>query len=146
MRARRRRLSSAFGTSRALVLVVAGITLASAVWGARDALERMDAARDYYASLEPEEREEEIELSLRFDSALWRRIRGSVRDDDRFYVVSEAPEQHEVRNYAAYSLLPAILVPLIEEATVVIYWASAPPSGSRCVALGANVCVERRTS
>jgi hypothetical protein len=145
MRARPRRPSSAWTRSRAFVLAVAGITLASAAWAAHGSLERMDRARDYYASLEPEEREQEIELALRFDHALWERIRETVEADDRFAVVSEAPEQHEVRNYANYELLPATQASTVEEATVVIYYASAPPPGSSCVPLGSNVCVERRS-
>lgn len=106
----------------------------------------MDRARDYYVSLEPEEREQEIELALRFDHALWREIREAVDADDRFAVVSEAPEQHEVRNYANYALLPAIQASTVEEASLVIYYASTPPSGSSCEPLGSNVCVERRGS
>jgi len=132
--------------SRALVLAVAGITLAGALWSARESLERMDRARDYYAALEPEEREREIEVALGFDHELWERIRDAVREDDRFAVVSEAPEQHEVRNYGAYELLPAILVAAVEDATVVIHWKSPPPPGTSCEPLGSDVCVERRTS
>lgn len=104
----------------------------------------MNVARTYYASLEQAEREAEIELALGFDHRLWSEIRRAVRDDDRFVVVSDAFEQHEVRNYAAYSLLPAIQVSSVEDATVVIYWANEPPVGSPCVELGRNVCAERR--
>ena len=128
------------------MVAVACAALVSAVWGAYRSLERMDRARDYYASLEPEEREQEIELSLGFDHALWRRIREAVSADDRFAVVSDAPEQHEVRNYAAYALLPAIQVSAPEDATVVIHWKSPVPAGSACRPLGSNVCLERRGS
>lgn len=133
-------------SSGALVAVAAAAALASAVWGAYVGLERMDEARVYYAGLEPAEREDEIELALGFDSELWDEIRKSVRADDRFIVVSDAFEQHEVRNYAAYTLLPAIQVSDIEKATVVLYYANDPPAGSQCVLLGRDVCLERRDS
>jgi hypothetical protein len=146
MRARLRRLLSAPGSSRALVVVAAAAALVSALWGTRDSLQRMDAARDYYTSLSAAEREDEIELALGFDHALWERIQNAVDDDDRFAVVSEAPEQHEVRNYAAYALLPAIQVSDAQDANVVLYYASDPPAGAECDRLAADVCLERRTS
>jgi hypothetical protein len=130
--------------SSVLVAAAAAAALVSAVWGAHVGINRMDVARDYYAALEPAERENEIELSLGFDSELWDEIRRSVRSDDRFIVVSDAFEQHEVRNYTGYSLLPAIQVSDIEDATVVLYYENEPPAGSRCAPLGKNVCVERR--
>jgi hypothetical protein len=83
--------------SSVLVAAAAAAALVSAVWGAHVGINRMDVARDYYAALEPAERENEIELSLGFDSELWDEIRRSVRSDDRFIVVSDAFEQHEVR-------------------------------------------------
>ena len=127
-----------------LVVVAAVAALVSAVWGASLALDRMNEARDYYSGLEPALREEEIELSLGFDSEEWRRIRGSVRAEDRFAVVSDAFEQHEVRNYASYTLLPAIQVADPEDATVVLFWGARPPDGSPCTPLGENACIERR--
>lgn len=134
----------ALRTGDALVVAAAAAALAGAVWGASGSLDRMDEARDNYAPLSSEERENEVELALGFGSPLWDKIRSSVRADDRYHVVSDAPEQHEVRNYAGYTLLPAIQVTDAEDATVVLYWANEPPAGSPCVELSPNVCVERR--
>jgi hypothetical protein len=141
---RARRLWRALRSSNALVAAAATTALVSAVWGAYVGIGRMDEARSYYASLTPAERENEIELALGFDSPLWDEIRRAVRADDRYHVVSEALEQHEVRNYASYTLLPAIQVTDVEQATLVLYWANEPPAGSPCVELSPDVCVERR--
>ena len=130
--------------ARAGVAVVAAAILLTAVWNAYVAIERMGDAREEYGPLSAAERENQIEQALGFDSAVWDGIRRSVNPDDRFFVVSDAFEQHEVRNYAAYALLPAIQVSDPEEATVVVYWANAPPAGTACERLAANVCVERR--
>jgi hypothetical protein len=130
--------------ARVAVSVVAAAVLLSAIWNAYLAIENMDRARDQYTELTTAEREQEVERSLGFDLATWNAIRRAVGEDDRFAVVSDAPEQHEVRNYAAYVLLPAIQVPDPEEATVVLYWATPPPAGAACEPLAANVCLERR--
>jgi hypothetical protein len=124
--------------------VVVAVVLLSAVWNASLALERMDVARDYHAPLTTAEREEEIERALGFDLAVWDEIRQAVGPEDRYTVVSDALEQHEVRNYAAYSLLPAIQVSDPEDATLVLYWATAPPRGSACLRLAEDICLERR--
>jgi hypothetical protein len=126
------------------VLVVAAAVLATAGWNAWVALDRMEDARSYYSSLTPAERENEIELALGFEFDVWDELRRSVRDDDRFTVVSDAFEQHEVRNYAAYALLPAIQVSTVDEATVVLHWKSPPPPGSECRRLAAYLCLQRR--
>lgn len=146
VRLRIRELLSASRASELLVIAAAGAALLSAVWGARLAFDRMDTARDYYAELDDTQREREIELALGFDSELWRRLRLSIRADDRFAVVSDAFEQHEVRNYASYVLLPAVQVADVGEADVVLYWADNPPPDVRCARLADNVCLERRDS
>jgi hypothetical protein len=131
------------GSARALVLVASGAALLSAFFGAYEGLQRMDRARDEYGPLDQAGRESQIEVALGFDSATWERVRSLVHADDRFAVVSDAPEQHEVRNYAGYSLLPAIQVPAAE-ATVVIHYAREPPAEPRCLRLDEKVCVQRR--
>ena len=142
-----RRTSELLSGSRAsevLVVVAAGAALVSAAWGMRNALDRMEVARSHYSGMEPRLREEAVERALGFDPETWTAIRRSVRADDRFVVVSDATEQHEVRNYANYTLLPAIQVADRDDATVVLYWANKPPQGSRCTELAQNVCIERR--
>ena len=144
MRPRLPELLSGQRASDVLVVVAAAAALLGAVWGARLSLDRMEFALDTYPPLTQLEREQEIERSLGFDPGLWRAIGASVEDDDRFFVVSDAPEQHEVRNYAKYLLLPAIEVPDADDATVVLYWKARPPGGSACRELEDGVCLERR--
>jgi hypothetical protein len=129
--------------SALLVAAAATVVLASATWSAAESLQRMEAGRDLYAPLTPREREEKVVRALGFDVGVWRQIGSSIGPDDRYTVVSDAFEQHEVRNYAAYALLPAVQVPL-EDATVVLYWGSSAPSRARCERLAANACLERR--
>jgi hypothetical protein len=130
--------------ARVGLAVVAAAVLLSSIWNASLVLERMNAAREHHAAFTSAEREEAIERALGFDVAVWGEIRQAVGANDRFLVVSDAFEQHEVRNYAGYLLLPAIQVSDPEDATVVLYWATAPPRDSACVRLADDVCLERR--
>jgi hypothetical protein len=100
--------------------------------------------RERYGPLEPARREDEIVRSLGFDSDVWERLRSSVRAGDRFNIVAQGMDQHEVRNYAAYALLPAIQVTDRSAADVVVYYEIDPPAGVRCRPIGERVCVVRR--
>jgi hypothetical protein len=60
-------------------------------------------------------------------------------------VIAEGDGQHEIRNYAAYSLLPAIQVLDPADADVVIYYDVEPPR-TGCVSVGGNVCIVRRAT
>ena len=64
-------------------------------------------------------------------------------DGDRYAVVADGDGQHEIRNYAAYSLLPAIQVTDPADADVVIYY--AVHHQPRLRPRRKDVCVVRRT-
>jgi hypothetical protein len=120
--------------------------LASAVWGVKVVLPQLDGWRDYYGARDPVAREHEIELSLGFDVDEWERLRSSLGAGDRYVVVADGLNQHEVRNYAAYSLLPAIQVGEIGEANVVVYYATDSATEPSCARIGPNICIARRAA
>ena len=79
-----------------------------------------------------------------FGEPLWIELRRSVGAGDRYAVIAEGGGQHEIRNYAAYSLLPGIQVRDPADADVVIYYGVAAP-GEGCRSVGKEVCVVRRS-
>jgi hypothetical protein len=128
----------------AIAALAVALALGSAGYGARVLLANFDDARDRYGRLQASAREDEIERSLGFEVSAWEQLAQSVGADDRYTIVSDALEQHEVRNYAAYLLLPAIQVSTIDDADVVVYYATDPPEPARCVSIGTGICVQRR--
>jgi hypothetical protein len=128
----------------AVLALASAAALASAVWSTHAVLPVLEDWSDYYGPRDQAAREQEIELSLGFDVEVWERLRRSVRAGDRYAVVADGLDQHEVRNYAAYSLLPAIQVADVADANVVVYYATDPPPESPCTRIGGNVCVLRR--
>jgi hypothetical protein len=126
--------------------VFAAAALLSADRSARIVLPELDAWRDDYRQLAPIERERAVLRSLGFKVPTWVRLRESLGEGDRYHVLAKVGYQHEIRNYASYALLPAIQVPRLEQADVVVYWQLEPPSGRKCVDVGQDVCVLRRRS
>ena len=80
-----------------------------------------------------------------FGEPVWIELRDSVGEGDRYAVVAEGDGQHEIRNYAAYSLLPGIQVSDPADADIVIYY-GVPPPATGCVPVGKDVCIVRRTT
>jgi hypothetical protein len=120
--------------------------LGSAATSARIVVPHLGSLREQYAPFEETSREEAITTKLGFQVPTWRRLERSVRKGDRYHFVADVPYQHEIRNYAAYALLPAIQVADAEDANVVVYWQEDPPAGAACADVGQRVCVLRRPS
>ncbi len=78
------------------------------------------------------------------DARVWHALRRSLHAGERYAVVAEGDRQYDIRNYAAYSLLPAILVRDPGDADVVIYDGVRGPPG--CIGVGQGVCFMRRTT
>ncbi len=128
----------------AIALLASATVLVGALVNARVVVLEHNELRERYGPLEPARREDEIVRSLGFDPDVWERLRSSVHAGDRFNIVAQGVGQHEVRNYAAYSLLPAIQVSDSSAANVVVYYEIDPPSAARCTPVGERVCVVRR--
>lgn len=126
--------------------VFAAAALYSALASARVVLPGLDVWRHEYRRLEPIERERAALLSLGFDTDTWVALRASLRDRDRYHIAAEVEYQHEIRNYAGYALLPAVLVSEPEDADAVVYWAMRPQGDQDCVRIAREVCVVYRPS
>jgi hypothetical protein len=119
--------------------------LVSAYEGLRVGVPRLDDARAYWATLAPEVSDDPVARLYGFGEPVWIELRDSVGAGDRYAVVAEGEGQHEIRNYAAYSLLPGIQVSDPADANIVIYYDVQPPA-TGCVLVGKNVCIVRRTT
>jgi hypothetical protein len=86
-----------------------------------------------------------VALVQGYDDGTWRKIRATVGRGDRFAVVAEGDGQYDVRNYAMYTLLPAIHVLDPGQANVVIYYDVPAPSRG-CRPMGRGVCLVRKSS
>ena len=129
---------------RVLVVVASLAALVSAVGGAFAGLPELDEWRRDYGAMPESLRDDPIAVFLGFDDDVWETLRQSARKGDRYAVVARGERRFEVRNYAAFSLLPAIQVLDPADADVVIYYQTDPPAGSRCRAIGDGVCLLRR--
>jgi hypothetical protein len=118
--------------------------LVSAYAGLRIGVPRLDDARAYWAVLAPEVSKDPVAHLYGFGEPVWIELRDAVSADDRYAVVAEGEGQHEIRNYAAYSLLPGIQVSDPADADVVLYY-DVPPPATGCVPVGKDVCIVRRT-
>ena len=128
--------------SRALATSASLAALLSAFWGLKIGLPRLDDTRQYWNAVAPALRDDPVADLYGFGEPLWVELRRSVDAGDRYAVVAEGEGQHEIRNYAAYSLLPAIQVRDPADANVVIYYGVAAP-GTGCRSVGEDVCVIR---
>ena len=131
---------------RGLAVSASFAALVSAFWGLKVGLPRLDDARQYWNALEPSLRDDPVAELYGFGEPLWKELRRSVGKGDHYAVVATGEGQHEIRNYAAYSLLPAIQVRDPADADVVIYYGVAAPPGADCVRVGKHVCVVRRNT
>ena len=110
--------------------------------GLHISLPRLDEGRGFWGALAPSLRDDPVADLYGFGEPVWVELRRSVRAGDRYAVVAEGDGQHEIRNYAAYSLLPAVQVRDPEDANVVIYYDVASPRDG-CVPVREGVCVVR---
>jgi hypothetical protein len=125
-----------------IVLALLG-AVASAVGGSWVGTRQLDGWRKDYGVLPPSLRDDPVALFLGFDVESWDALQRTLRRGDRYRVVARGPTRFEVRNYAAYALLPAVQVTASEEADVVVYYGPGAPAG-RCMRIGEEVCIERR--
>ena len=135
-RRRRALLSRALATSASLA------ALLTAFWGLTIGLPRLDDARGLWNELAPSLRDDPVADAYGFGEPVWIELRRSVQAGDRYAVVAEGDGQHEIRNYAAYSLLPAVQVQDPADADVVIYYDVTPPDDG-CRSVREGVCVVR---
>jgi hypothetical protein len=131
--------------SQALAVSASLAALLSAFWGMKIGLPRLDDTRQYWNDVAPSLRDDPVADLYGFGEPLWVELRRSVGAGDRYAVVAEGEGQHEIRNYAAYSLLPAIQVRDPADADVVVYHGVAAPPGTDCLPVGNDVCVVRRS-
>jgi hypothetical protein len=131
--------------SRILVVSASLTALVIAFEGLRITVPRLDDTRAYWAALAPGLRNDPVAHLYGLGEPVWVELRQSVRKGDRYAVVAEGDGQHEIRNYAAYSLLPGIQVSDPADADVVIYY-DVPPPATGCVPVGTNICIVRRTT
>jgi hypothetical protein len=124
-----------------LAVLTALAALASALVGGWFTVRTLDDWRTTYGQLEPELRDDPVALFLGFDDATWEALARVVGEADRYAVVATGERRFEVRNYAAYRLLPAIQVARPRDADVVVYYATAGPGDCRQV--GKEACVVR---
>jgi len=128
-----------------VVLAACVAALASAFGGAWVGIPKLDDWRKDYGTLTPALRDDPVALFLGFDVESWDALQRTLRNGDRYRMVARGPARFEVRNYAAYALLPAIQVTADEAADVVVYYgADAPAVG--CTRIGAEVCIRRRAA
>jgi hypothetical protein len=128
---------------RALAAAATAGALVSALWGASVVVPALDDWRGPYGPLTEDLRDDPVGHFLGFDDAVWEALRRSVGRGDRYAVVAAGEARFEVRNYAAYTLLPAVQVSDPGKADVVIYYGVAS-SDPECTAVGRDVCVVRR--
>lgn len=129
--------------SGVVALVASAAALASALGGAWVGVPKLDEWRKDYGILPPSLRDDPVALFLGFDVESWDALQRSLRKGDRYVIVARGPTRFEVRNYAAYALLPAIQVLSEEDADIVVYYGTDAPD-ARCTRIGDEVCLLRR--
>jgi hypothetical protein len=117
--------------------------LASVLGSAWVGIPKLDDWRTRYGPLTPELRDDPVALFLGFDVESWDALQRALGERERYLVVAQGPTRFEVRNYAAYALLPAIQVATQEDADVVVYYGTAASEAS-CTRIAAEVCIRRR--
>jgi hypothetical protein len=128
-----------------VVLAACAAALASALGGAWVGIPKLDDWRGPYGPLTPSLRDDPVALFLGFDVASWDALPRTLQKGDRYLVVVRGPMRFEVRNYAAYALLPAIQVTARDAADVVVCYGKDTPT-ARCTRIGKEVCIQRRGS
>ena len=130
---------------RALVACTAIAALASTFWGLKTGLPRLNDERAYWSATPDQIRDDPVAEVFGYGDARWERLARSVGEGDRYAVVAQGEGQHEVRNYAAYRLLPAIQVRMPSEANVIVFY-EVGVSRADCLRVGKDVCIVRRSS
>jgi len=130
-------------SSRVVVVAASVAALASVLGGAWVGIPKLDDWRKDYGTLPPSLRDDPVALFLGFDVASWDALQRTLRKGDRYAVVARGPSRFEVRNYAAYALLPAIQVTAPEDADVIVYYGTVGPA-SGCERIGKEACIVRR--
>lgn len=125
-------------------MVASVAALMSALGGAVAGLPQLNEWRQDYGAMPESLRDDPIAAFLGFDDEVWEALRQSARKGDRYAIVAEGERRFEVRNYAAFSLLPAVQVLDPADANLVIYYETDPPVGSRCTRVAERVCLLRR--
>jgi hypothetical protein len=128
---------------RLVVALACAVAVLSVVVGLRSAVPHLAAWKRDYGALSESGRTDLVARSLGFDPRIWNRLRIQIRRDDRYVIVASGISRFEVRNYAAYTLLPAIQVSERGTASVVIFYETVPPRGVPCTPVGRRVCVTR---
>jgi hypothetical protein len=129
--------------ARALVACTTIAALASALWGLKSALPLLNDTRSYWSATPARIRDDPVPTLYGFGDRRWDRLAQSIGMGDRYAVVAEGDGQHEIRNYAAYRLLPAIQVRAPAEANVVVFY-EVGGSPADCLPVAKGVCVVRR--
>ena len=120
------------------------VALAASVWSTWIGVPRLADARGYWSNVDAGLRDDPVADIYGLGEPLFEALEQSIRPEDRFLIVADAPEQHEVRNYAAYRLLPAVQVSDAGRADVVVYYKVEPPE-TGCAPLAKDVCLVRTT-
>ena len=127
------------------MVVAAVAALGSALYGGWLTARKLDDWRTTYGELALEIRDDPVAVFLGYDDATWEALGGLLHRGDRYAIVASGEGRFEVRNYAAYRLLPAIQVLELSDADVVVHFRQqAPPPG--CTPVGEDACVVRRDS
>jgi hypothetical protein len=125
---------------RSLAIGASLAALASAAAGLHIAIPALADARRYWSALPASLRDDPVAEIYGFGDATWESIGRLVRPGDRVAIVAEGDAQYDIRNYASYRLLPAIVVLDAASADVVVYHKVDPPAGP-CEPVGKGVCV-----
>jgi hypothetical protein len=131
---------------RIVVLLACAAFVTSIVVGLRWTIPHLETWRDNYGALSESGREDIVARSLGFEPRVWDRLRAQIEDGDRYVIVASGIHRFEVRNYAAYALLPAIQVSEPRTASILIFYETVPPRGVRCAPVGRRVCIARPPS
>jgi hypothetical protein len=126
-----------------VVVAASAAALLSAFGGAWIGVQELDDWQKSYVGVPESLRDDPVGLFLGFDVESWKALERELDKGDRYVVVARGPTRFEVRNYAAYALLPAIQVLPHQDADVVVYYRIESPA-EPCVRIGKEVCVVRR--
>jgi hypothetical protein len=131
---------------RIVVVLACATAVLSVAVGLHGAVPLLEEWKDEYGPVSHSAREAAAASSVGLDSRVWSQLRSHVRTGDRFAVVASGVERFDVRNYAAYELLPAIQVSDPVRASIVVYYKTEPPRGVRCEPVAPYMCIVRPTN
>ncbi len=117
--------------------------LASTFWGLKVGLPALNFTRNYWEATPQHIRDDPVAKLYGFGDGRWEQLARSLGEGDRYAVVVQGEGEHEIRNYAAYRLLPAIQVRAASEANVVVHY-EVGESRSDCTQIGRDICIVRR--